>query len=121
MSKPTDSYEDSCVSRCRIESDTPPEVARLIEMLPPVLRNTVDVRTPCEKYPDLPTGIMVEDAEGRPLYFQPYMPLVVTRTLEDIDKILRSKEGLMRDWSKLPLVDENRIKYRMERKEDEEV
>lgn len=74
-----DSYEDSCVSRCRVERDTPQEVADLINLLPPEFQSTVTVRTPCEKYPKAPIGWAVEDAKGNLLYFEPYFPAVITR------------------------------------------
>lgn len=83
------SYEDSTVNRLKVSPENPKEVNDLITLLPPSFQNTVDVRTPNEKYPNYPTGIMVEDAGGGILYFQPYMPLVVSRVQFDIGPLLK--------------------------------
>lgn len=72
------SYEDSVVSRVRVEKDSPEIVNKLISQLPEDFQNTVTVNVPNEKYPDVPSGQIVENSRGNILYYHPYFPVIVT-------------------------------------------
>lgn len=70
-------YEESLDTKVKVSEEHHEVINKLIESLPKVLQNTVDVRVPNTKYPNL-KGTVVEDDKGNLLYYQPYMPALIS-------------------------------------------